>query len=237
MSQSKIFKSLEKNKNLMYNNMTKLRESNFKYLLSIARKAKGEATVKVNKILTLYNQSKISQVQTAENIIKKLINTNTEKEEKKVLKQYDKLINKYQANEPLNKRLVEKKQVKNKQANKIIKLYRNTLKFKVVNKQQAFKNKLEQITIKPTIIGSAMAKDLDAFVARSYVIARREIPRNAEFKIHASLTGTGYDEFKGEYFNINITTRIFSSDELNKFLNDFMERIYKITQSNTIILL
>ena len=73
-----------------------------------------------------------------------------------------------------------------------------------------------------------MAKDLDAFVARSYVIARREIPRNAEFKIHASLTGTGYDEFKGEYFNINITTTIFSSNELNKFLTDFMKRIYKI---------
>ena len=66
-----------------------------------------------------------------------------------------------------------------------------------------------------------MAKDLDAFVARSYVIARREIPRNAEFKIHASLTGTGYDQVKGEYFNINITTTIFSSNELNNLLNDF----------------
>ena len=75
MSQSKknILESLDQNYNLMYNNMTKLRESNFKYLLSIARKAKGEATPKVNKILTLYNQSKISQVQTAENIIKKII--------------------------------------------------------------------------------------------------------------------------------------------------------------------
>ena len=33
--------SLEKNKNLLYNNMTKTRERYFKYLLSIARKAKG----------------------------------------------------------------------------------------------------------------------------------------------------------------------------------------------------
>ena len=140
MSQSKIFKSLEKNKNLMYNNMTKLRESNFKYLLSIARKAKGEATPKVNKILTLYNQSKISQVQTAENIINKLINNNTEKEEKKILKQYDKLINKYQANEPLNKRLVEKKQVKKTAATKIIKAFKKHLEprieFKNLNKAQ-----------------------------------------------------------------------------------------------------
>ena len=104
--------SLEKNKNLIYNNMTKTRERNFKYLLSIARKAKGEATVKVNKILTLYNQSKISNITTAENIIRKLINNNTEKEEKKILKQYNKLISKYESNQPLNIRL---KQAKNKE--------------------------------------------------------------------------------------------------------------------------
>ena len=102
----------EKNKNLMYNNMTKTRERNFKYLLSVGRKAKGEATVKVNKILTLYNQSKISNITTAENIIRKLINNNTEKEEKKILKQYNKLISKYESNQPLNIRL---KQAKNKE--------------------------------------------------------------------------------------------------------------------------
>ena len=104
--------SLEKNKNLLYNNMTKLRESNFKYLLSIARKAKGEATAKVNEITTLYKLSKISNITTAENIIRKLINNNTEKEEKKILKQYNKLISKYESNQPLNIRL---RQAKNKQ--------------------------------------------------------------------------------------------------------------------------
>ena len=86
MSQSKLFKSLEKNKNIMYNNMTKTRERNFKYLLSLGRKAKGEATVKVNKILTLYNQGKISQIQTAENIINKLTSSKTYKEQKSAFK-------------------------------------------------------------------------------------------------------------------------------------------------------
>ena len=114
MSQSKIFESLEKNKNLMYNNMTKTRERNFKYLLSLGRKAKGEATVKVNKIITLYNQGKISQIQTAENIIRKLITAKTEKEQKSAFKQYEKIVDKYQANEPLNKRLTDKKEMRKK---------------------------------------------------------------------------------------------------------------------------
>ena len=59
-------------------------------------------------------------------MIIKLITAKTEKQQKSIFRQYDKLIDKYKDKEPLNKRLVEKKQIKNKQANKIIKLYRNT---------------------------------------------------------------------------------------------------------------
>ena len=40
--------------------MTKTRERNSNYLTYLGRKAKGEATPKVGKIITLYNQSKIS---------------------------------------------------------------------------------------------------------------------------------------------------------------------------------
>ena len=59
----------------MYNNMTsKTRLRNTNYLSSLGRKAKGESTTaKVDKIIELYRQSKISQVQTAENIINKLV--------------------------------------------------------------------------------------------------------------------------------------------------------------------
>ena len=89
--------------------MTKTRERNAAYLISLGRKTKGEATPKVNKIITLYNQGKISQIQTAENIIRKLITAKTEKEQKSAFKQYEKIVDKYKANEPLNKRLVEKK--------------------------------------------------------------------------------------------------------------------------------
>ena len=92
--------------------MTKTRERNAAYLISLGRKAKGEATAKINKIITLYNQSKISQVQTAENIIRKLITAKTEKQQKSAFKKYDKIVDKYKANEPLNKRLEEAKTIK-----------------------------------------------------------------------------------------------------------------------------
>ena len=62
--------------------ISKTRERNSNYLLSLGRRAKGEATPKVSKIITLYNQSKISQLQTAENIILKLITAKTEKQQK-----------------------------------------------------------------------------------------------------------------------------------------------------------
>ena len=75
---------------------TKTRERNSNYLLSLGRRAKGEATPKVNKIITFYNQPKISQLQTAENIIIKLITAKTEKEQKAAFKKYDKVVEKYE---------------------------------------------------------------------------------------------------------------------------------------------
>ena len=106
--------SLENLKNLNIYNMSKTRERNVNYLLSLGRRAKGEATPKVSKIITLYNQGKISQIQTAENIIRKLINTKTEKEQKSAFKQYEKIVENYKANEPLNKRLTDKKEMRKK---------------------------------------------------------------------------------------------------------------------------
>ena len=103
--------SLENFKNLN-NNMTKTRENNSNYVISLGRRGKGEATLKIGKTITLYNQGKISQLQTAENIINKLITAKTEKEQKSAFKKYDKIVDKYKANEPLNKRLEEAKTIK-----------------------------------------------------------------------------------------------------------------------------
>ena len=80
--------SLENLKNLNNNNnMTKTRERNSNYLTYLGRRAKGEATPKVAKIITLYSQSIISQLQTAENIIIKSITAKTEKQQKSTFKE------------------------------------------------------------------------------------------------------------------------------------------------------
>ena len=77
---------------------SKIRERTFNYLLSLGRRSKGEATSKINKNLTYYNQGKISQLQTAESIINKLITAKTDKEQKSAFKKYDKIVDKYKAN-------------------------------------------------------------------------------------------------------------------------------------------
>ena len=66
---------LVKKQELLYNLniMSKNILRNSQYLEKLGRRAKGEATPKVGKILELYNLRKISQLQTAENAILKLI--------------------------------------------------------------------------------------------------------------------------------------------------------------------
>ena len=95
--------------------LSRSREKNSDYLMMLGRKAKGEATPKVAKIIELYNLGIISQVETAENNIIKLINAKTEKQRNSAFKQYDKIIDKHETKEPLSKRLFEKKEQRKKQ--------------------------------------------------------------------------------------------------------------------------
>ena len=99
--------------------MTKTRTRNTKYLTTLGRNARGDTEPKVNEIINMYSESKIPQLQTAENLILDLIYS---KHKKSVSKQYDKLIEKHKTNEPLNQRLTQKKEIKNKAASIIIKL-------------------------------------------------------------------------------------------------------------------
>ena len=57
-----------------------------------------------------------------------------------------------------------------------------------------------------------MATDLDAFVAKSYIIARRKIPKDTEFKLYATLSVKDNNEQRHL-----ITTKTFTSKELNNF--------------------
>ena len=61
-------------KNNLINNMTsKSRLRNIKYLNTLGRNARGDAVEKVNEVIKLYRDGKVSQISTAENMILDLI--------------------------------------------------------------------------------------------------------------------------------------------------------------------
>ena len=49
-------------------NMTKVRIKNTKYLDTLGRRAQGDAEAKVNEVIKLYREGKVSQISTAENM-------------------------------------------------------------------------------------------------------------------------------------------------------------------------
>ena len=66
---------------------------------------------------------------------------------------------------------------------KIQKIVRGTVKFETKVLEKAFKGNVLTISVTPTTLGSAMATDVEGFVARAYLLARRYIPRNAVFRV------------------------------------------------------
>ena len=79
-------------KNNLINNMTsKSRLRNIKYLNTLGRNARGDAVEKVNEVIKLYRDGKVSQISTAENMILDLIyNTKNQRQQKATTKKYEK---------------------------------------------------------------------------------------------------------------------------------------------------
>ena len=104
------------------------------------------------------------------------------------------------------------KQQKEVLGEKIFKLFRNRLKFKITE-EKAFKSSAVSVILEPTSVGAVPASDLDVFAARSYLIARRRIPKDAHFEIYAScsLRINKTDRI------IHITSEKFNSKNLNVF--------------------
>jgi len=93
---------------------TKLREKGTKYLTFLGRNASSNVKEKVNNIIKLYGDGKITQIQTAENILLKLTSRDG-RDQKSGIKQYDKTIVNFQQQIPLNQRLEAKATEKIKQ--------------------------------------------------------------------------------------------------------------------------
>ena len=61
---------------------------------------------KINNIISLYEDRKITQLTTAENLIKGIA-TNNEKQKAKGMKQYEKAVEKYEAQQPITERMAK----------------------------------------------------------------------------------------------------------------------------------
>ena len=126
---------------ISYNNISKNMKRNIAYLEGFITNSKTSIKDNVKTLVQLYKDRKISNLTTAENMIIKL-RTIQPSTQKKIMKQYDKLIQKYQQNEPLNVRMkvnkatnVEKKTVikKTNAADKIRKKYSKDPSTKIFN--------------------------------------------------------------------------------------------------------
>jgi len=156
------------------------RQKQTKYLEFLGRNAKGALKEKVQNIINLYSAGKITQIQTAENIIFKL----TSKDGrilKAGLKQYDKKIDLYQKQEPLRERLQAKqtekiKQIKASIIGKAIKSY-NTRR-KMLLKNTETKNLDKPLT---TIIFNLNTKE--AFPNMPDPPDKEEILNNYDFEL------------------------------------------------------
>ena len=102
----------QNNYNLGYNMTSKIRMRNTKYLSTLGRNARGETQEKVEEVIKLYSESKISQITTAENMILDLILSENIRQQKATAKKYEKFITKHKTKELLNKRLTQSKTVK-----------------------------------------------------------------------------------------------------------------------------
>ena len=123
------------------NNMTKTTQRNIMFLEGFITNSKADIKDNVKTIVQLYKDRKISNLTTAENMIIKL-RTIQPSTQNKIMKQYDKLIQKYQQNEPLNVRMkvnkernIEKKVVvkKTNAADKTRKQFKSFFNKKIFN--------------------------------------------------------------------------------------------------------
>ena len=113
--------SLNENKISSNYIMTKALKYHIRFLEGMINRSKQSVKDKVKQLTDLYKDRKISNFTTAANMIDKL-RAITPKTEKRIFKQYDKLISKYENNEPLNVRMQKAKELKAQKTSAVSKI-------------------------------------------------------------------------------------------------------------------
>ena len=90
------------------------------------------------------------------------------------------------------------------------------LESKIIDK--AFNKKIISVEVRPTNIGRRVT-DVDSVFARSYLEAKKNIPRDVGFMIYGSLKVIIYEEGTIEKQLNKTTTTTYKSSDLGIFLN------------------
>jgi len=219
--------------------MSKRVSDNAISLQEFAREANGEASEKARDLIELYKKRHIMRETTVRRLIGEMVN-GTERKQKLGLKHAKAAITKYdakvpkvrgaekpitrrlraktnmreeqQVEQPITRRMKKQKQVLGE---KIFKLFRNRLRFRITE-EKAFKSGAVSVILEPISVGAVPASDLDVWAARSYLIAIKRIPKDAHFELYAScsLKINKTDRM------IHITSEKFNSKNLSKFFEN-----------------
>ena len=162
-------------------------KNNLKFLEAYRSIAKSDVKDKVNDIIQLYTIRKISNIQTARNVLDKLTasNKNTVKAGIRI---YDKTVEKYKEAEPLpvkRKRIEEEKIQtirKEKASLKIDNFLSNSVWFDIVMVESAMDDHVVDITIKPKRVGSIIATDIKTILYKAYVKVIKLLPTKTKFE-------------------------------------------------------
>ena len=195
--------------------VSNVRVQNTKYLQTFVRKAGASMRPMIGEIIQLYSDNEIAQLLTAENMIRKVMGQ-TVNLRGKSQKTYDEVFKKQGA--------IRTDTTKAAAAAKIGRAIRGNVTFGVT-RRTAFKDQTVSVVVKALTVGSALSTDIIAFVARSYLAARKEIPRNANFKIWASCRYDYQTEDGEVQHKLPVTMTKYTNKELPKFFKEFVERI------------
>ena len=165
---------------------------------------------RVKKLVEMYKTGEIDNKLTVENILLKATSK-------------DKRISKSGVSElqKLESKLENKAKVfYDAKATKIKKSLGSITKFTISDQELALNNNVISVTLKPKKIGVTSRKDIDSFIARSYLEAKKVAKIKGEFKVYAVATIPVDD---ADHF---IKTKKYDSNQLGKFFAELRKRIY-----------
>ena len=200
--------------------MTSAVKINLKILNDAVKKIKAANNKeKAKELIKLYEERKISNAKSVTNQLFDFIayESKTPKQKETIDKNHSKLIEKFQ-NAPTSSETQRKAKKENKAARKIQKLVTGRIKLEASIFDRAMNKNLISVEVKPVGKGDMLVGDLEATLARAYLLAKRTIPQWGDFKIFGSikyeLTSMNKD---GATDVVNHTTKSYPKSQLAQF--------------------